>query len=119
MWVHAQAVAAPRRSLAVQTVWEGQAVRPAHPQSRGSAGCLPARIYDLLFWFELELTDHAISQGVGLPYHRVRRSFLTVREVITAYEERPIKLEDGEVKVDETCFGPRFRNRRRATRQSV
>ncbi len=79
----------------------------------------PAEIYELLFWFELELTDHAIARRVGLPYHRVHRFFLTVREAIADYEERSIKLLDGEVEVDETYSGPRFRNRRRATRQRL
>lgn len=79
----------------------------------------PAEIYELLFWFELELTDHAIARRVGMPYHRVHRFFLTVRRAITDYEERSIRLLDGEVEVDETYFGPRFRNRPRATRQRL
>jgi len=73
-------------------------------------------MYELLCWFELELTDHGIARRVGLPYHRVHRFLLTVREAIRAFEERSIKLMDGEVEVDETYFGPRFRNRRRASR---
>lgn len=79
----------------------------------------PAEIYELLSWFELELTDHAIARRVGVPYHRVHRFFLTVRKAIAAYEERSITLLDGEVEVDETYFGPRIRNRRRATRQQL
>ena len=79
----------------------------------------PAELYELLFWFELELTDHAIARRTGLAYHRVHRFLLTVRAAIADYEERSIKLLDGEVEVDETYFGPRFRNRRRATRQRL
>lgn len=79
----------------------------------------PAEVYELLFWFELELTDRAIARRLGVAYHRVHRFFLTVRRAIAAYEERSIKLLDGEVEVDETYFGPRFANRRRATRQRL
>lgn len=79
----------------------------------------PAEIYELLFWFELDLTDHAIARRVELPYHRVHRFFRTLREAIAAFEERSITLLDGEVEVDESYFGPRFRNRRRQTRQRL
>jgi transposase len=76
-------------------------------------------VYELLSWFELELTDHAIARRVGLPYHQVHRFFLNVRQAIAAYEERSITLLDGEVEVDESYFGPRFRNRRHRTRQRL
>lgn len=78
-----------------------------------------AEIYELLFWFELELTDHKIATRLETPYHRVHRFFLRLREALHAFEERSIVLLDGEVEVDETYFGPRFKNRRRATRQKL
>lgn len=78
-----------------------------------------AEIYELLFWFELELTDHAIARRVEVPYHRVHRFLLQVRRAISAFEDRSIALLDGEVEVDETYFGPRFENRRRANRQKL
>lgn len=74
------------------------------------------QIYELLCWFELELTDHGIARRVDLPYHRIHRFFLTLRRALAAFEERSITLLDGEVEVDEAYFGPRLRNRRRATR---
>ncbi len=78
-----------------------------------------AEIYELLFWFELELTDHGIARRVGVPYHRVHRFLLRLRRAIAAFEDRSIALLDGEVEVDETYFGPRFANRRRANRRKL
>lgn len=79
----------------------------------------PAQILELLYWFELELTDHGIAQRLEAPYHRVHRFFLLLREAIHAYEEQSIRRLGGEVEVDESYFGPRFRNRRKATRQKL
>lgn len=76
-------------------------------------------IYELLFWFELELTDHGIARRVGAPYHRVHRFLLDLRRAIAAFEDRSIALLDGEVEVDESYFGPRFENRRRANRSRL
>lgn len=78
----------------------------------------PAEIYELLLWFELELTDHKIAGRVQVPYPRVHRFLLRLREAIHAFEDRSIVLLDGAVEVDESYFGPRFRNRRRATREA-
>ena len=76
-------------------------------------------IYELLFWFELELTDHGIARRVQVPYHRVHRFFLDLRRAIAAFENRSIEVLDGEVEVDESYFGPRFANRRRANRRRL
>ena len=73
-------------------------------------------IYELLFWFELEITDHGIARRVDVPYHRLHRFLLDVRRGIAAFEDRSIVLLDGEVEVDESYFGPRMWNRRRASR---
>lgn len=78
-----------------------------------------AEIYELLFWFELELTDHAIARRVEVPYRRLHRFLLTLRRALAAFEDRSIELLDGEVEVDETYFGPRFDNRRRANREKL
>lgn len=78
-----------------------------------------AEIYELLFWFELELTDHGIARRVGTPYHRVHRFLLDLRRAIAVFEDRSILLLDGEVEVDESYFGPRFDNRRRANRSKL
>jgi transposase len=78
-----------------------------------------AEIYELLFWFELELTDHGIARRLEVPYHRVHRFLLDLRRAIAAFEDRSIALLDGAVEVDETYFGPRLRNRRRAERKKL
>ncbi len=78
-----------------------------------------AEIYELLFWFELELTDHGIARRLDVPYHRVHRFLLDLRRAIAAFEDRSIALLDGEVEVDETYFGPRFKSRRRANRRKL
>jgi len=76
-------------------------------------------IYEFLFWFELGLTDHGIARRVDAPYHRVHRFLLDLRRAIAAFEDRSIMLLDGEVEVDESYFGPRFENRRRANRSKL
>lgn len=76
-------------------------------------------IYELLFWFEMELTDHGIARRVAAPYAAIHRFFLQLRRAIADYEDRSIVLLDGEVEVDETYFGPSLRNRRRAKRERL
>jgi transposase len=76
-------------------------------------------IYELLFWFELEITDHGIARRVDVPYQRLHRFLLDVRRAIAAFEDRSIVLLDGEVEVDESYFGPRLWNRRRADRRRL
>ena len=78
-----------------------------------------AEIYELLFWFELEITDHGIARRLETSYHRVHRFLLDVRRAIAAFEDRSIALLDGEVEVDESYFGSRFENRRRANRRKL
>lgn len=78
-----------------------------------------AEIYELLFWFELELTDHGIARRLQVPYHRVHRFFLDLRKAIAAFGDHSIVLLDGEVEVDESYFGPRFENRRRSNRNRL
>jgi transposase-like protein len=75
--------------------------------------------YELLHWFELDLTDNNIARRVEVDYRRVHRFLLRVRENIRAYEERSIRLLGGSVEVDESYFGPRFKNRRKLTREKL
>lgn len=76
-------------------------------------------IYELLHWFELELTDRKIAQQVEVNYKRVHRLFTKVRKAILDYEQRSIKLLDQEVEVDETYFGADFHNRRKSNRKRL
>ena len=79
----------------------------------------PPEILELLYWFELGLTDHAIAERVEASYDRVHRFYLKLRRAIRAFEERSFRLLDGEVEVDETYFGASFDNRRAGERAKL
>ena len=76
-------------------------------------------IYELLFWFELELTDHKIAKRIDGNYQKIHRFYNSLRERLKEYEEDSIELLDGEVEVDETYFGADFKNRRRHKRKKL
>jgi len=76
-------------------------------------------ILELLWWFELELTDHGIAERVQSPYHRVHRFFGRVRQSLQAFEDSQIRMLEHQVEVDETYFGPSFKNRRHSDRQQL
>lgn len=76
-------------------------------------------VYELLFSFELGLTDHDIPGRVEVPCHRVHRFFLRLRRAIRTFEDEAIRLLDGEVEVDETYFGASFENRRAGKRAKL
>lgn len=76
----------------------------------------PLEILELLYWFELGLTDYGIPERLDVSYDRVsydrvHRFFLKLRRAIRDFEERSFRLLDGEVDVDETYFGASFENR--------
>ncbi len=54
-----------------------------------------AEIYELLNWFELELTDHKISERLSCDYKKIHRFFMRVRERLKEYEEESIRVLDG------------------------
>lgn len=76
-------------------------------------------ILELLWWFELELTDHGIAERLQAPYHRVHRFFGRVRRSLQAFEDDQIRKLEDQVEVDETYFGPSFKNRRHSDRQRL
>lgn len=76
-------------------------------------------ILELLYWFELTLTDHDIAEHLDVDYRRVHRFLMTVREAIASYEDRTIQVLDGTVEVDESYFGAKFSNRRRDQRETL
>lgn len=76
-------------------------------------------IYELLCWFELELTDRKIAQRLEVNYNRIHRFYLNLRKAILTYEERSIKLLEQRVEVDETYFGADFKNRKRKQREKL
>jgi transposase-like protein len=79
----------------------------------------PLEILELLYWFELGLTDHGIAERLDVSYDRVHRFFLKLRRAIRDFEERSFRLLDGEVEVDETYFGASFENRRAGKRAKL
>lgn len=76
-------------------------------------------IYELLHWFELELSDHKIARHVKVDYHRVHRFYMRLREAIAAFENSAITVLENEVEVDETYFGTDVRNRRKKNREKL
>jgi transposase len=76
-------------------------------------------IVELLYWFELDITDHKIAERIDEPYSSVHRFLMRVREAIQVYEDRLVHPLDGEVEVDETYFGASFKNRRRSKREEL
>ena len=74
---------------------------------------------ELLWWFELELTDHGIANRLEADYLQVHRFFGKVRQGMQAFEDAHIRRLEGQVEVDETYFGAAFQNRRRADRQQL
>lgn len=76
-------------------------------------------ILELLYWFELGLTDHDISEHLKVEYRRAHRFLMTVREAIASYENRTIQVLEGTVEVDESYFGAQFKNRRRSERERL
>src|SRR5699024_3870940 len=74
---------------------------------------------ELLWWFELELTDHGIANRLEADYLQVHRFFGKVRQGMQAFEDAHIRRLEGQVEVDETYFGAAFQNRRRDDRQQL
>lgn len=76
-------------------------------------------VFELLYWFELGLTDHDIADHLEVDYRRTHRFFMTLREAIASYENRTIQVLEGTVEVDESYFGAQFTNRRRSKRERL
>lgn len=74
---------------------------------------------ELLWWFELGLSDHGIAQRLQVSYNQVHRFFGHLRRALCNFEEEHIRMLEGQVEVDESYFEASFKNRRRATRQQL
>lgn len=72
--------------------------------------------YELLWWFSYGFTANKTSREVKLSQQRVHKCFTTIRAAIYDYEQFEMKEFFGEVEVDETYVGPRFKNRRKSNR---
>lgn len=73
--------------------------------------------YELLWWFVYGFTANKTAEETELPQRLVHRCFSTIRKAITDYEEAEMEKFFGEIEVDETYIGPKFRNRRRKKRE--
>jgi len=72
--------------------------------------------YELLWWFAYEFTANKTSKEIDLPQKLIHRSFSLLRKAIYDYELQEMIQFFGEVEVDETYIGPKFRNRRKKNR---
>jgi transposase len=73
--------------------------------------------YELLYWFVYEFTANKTAKEVKLNQRLVHRCFSIIRKAIYDYEEIEMeKLLSGIIEADETYVGPKFRNRRKSTR---
>lgn len=74
---------------------------------------------ELLWWFELGLSDHGMAQRLQVTYNQAHRFFGTLRRALRHFEDSHIRMMEGTVEVDESYFGARFKNRRKANRQRL
>jgi len=75
--------------------------------------------YELIWWFVYNFTANKAAREVQLPQRLVHRCFSIIRKAIYDYEEAEMEKFFGEVEVDETYVGPKFRNRRRKNRDKL
>lgn len=73
--------------------------------------------YELLWWFSYEFTANKTAKETGLSQKLVHRCFAIMRKAIYDYELKQMVQFFGEVEVDETYVGPKFRNRRKKKRE--
>lgn len=76
-------------------------------------------LYELLYWFVYDFTANKAAKEVKLPQRLVHRCFSVIRKAICDYEEAEMEKFFGEVEVDETYVGPKFRNRRKQIREKL
>lgn len=72
--------------------------------------------YELLWWFAYRFTANKTAKEVELPQKLVHRCFSVIRKAIHDYQLQQMIQFLGEVEVDETYVGPKFRNRRKKKR---
>jgi len=73
--------------------------------------------YELLWWFVYEFTANKTAKEVELNQKLVHRCFSVIRQAIYDHELRSMAQFFGEVEVDETYVGPKFKNRRKKNRE--
>lgn len=73
--------------------------------------------YELLWWFAYEFTANKTAKEVKSPQQRIHSCFSLIRKAIYNYEQSRMNQFHGEVEVDETYVGPKFKNRRKEKRE--
>ncbi len=72
--------------------------------------------YELLWWFNYQFTANKTAKEIDLPQQRVHHCFSIIRKAIYGYQIKEMAQFFGEIEVDETYLGPKFRNRRKKKR---
>src|SRR3989338_6997892 len=80
------------------------------------AAILSDELYELLWWFVYGFTANKTAKEIELPQKLVHHYFFTIRKGISDYEENEMEKFFGEVEVDETYVGPKFKNRKKKKR---
>ena len=75
--------------------------------------------YELIWWFVYDFTANRTAKETGLSQKLVHRCFSVIRKAISDYEETVVDKFLGQIEVDETYVGPKFRNRRKSTRDKA
>lgn len=75
--------------------------------------------YELAWWFVYDFTANKTAREVKLPQRLIHRCFSIIRKSIHDYEEAEMEKFFGEVEIDETYVGPKFKNRKRKIRDKL
>ena len=73
--------------------------------------------YELLWWFNYEFTANKTAKEIKLSQKLIHRSFAIIRKAIYDYELKQMIQFFGQVEVDETYVGSKFKNRRKMKRE--
>jgi len=75
--------------------------------------------YELIWWFVYDFTANRTAKETELSQKLVHRCFSIIRKAIRDYEETVADKFFGQIEVDETYVGPKFKNRRKSTRDKA
>jgi len=76
-------------------------------------------ILELIYWFVYEFTANKTAKETETKQKLVHNFFSVIRKAICDYEEKEMNKFIGEVEVDETYVGPKFKNRRKKNREKL
>lgn len=73
--------------------------------------------YELLHWFAYEFTANKVAKELKVSQRNAHHWFSVIRQAILCHEDQEARRFVGEIEADETYVGPKFRNRRKRTRE--